>query len=191
MSPRRRRYDDWWNEPGYQAPVRRTVDGGVGVAKPGSATSDEGKALVDGAKRLCTSAVATRARTYARHGQVVGVDLGEKTAVATVQGSGDQPYLLSLYRRDFGDYTADCDCPYGCGERYWCKHAVALAFVVADMIDRDPALLARWTGDPLPAQPAGVRVAPDVLARLAAPIPTLDVGAAMAAAAEVAPPPDA
>lgn len=189
MSPRRRTSDAWWLDSDYQAPVRRAVDGGVKASKPGTATSDEGKALVDGAKRLCTAAIATRARTYARHGQVVGVDVGEKTAVAQVQGSGEQPYLLSLYRRDFGDYTADCDCPYGCGERYWCKHAVALAFVVADMIDHDPALLAHWSGQPAPTPPAGVRIAPDVLQRLAEPLPELDVVAVMASAAEVAPPP--
>ncbi|MDQ1247291.1 MAG: hypothetical protein QG597_1661 [Actinomycetota bacterium] len=162
------------------------------MAKPGKATSAEGVALVTGANRVCTTAVASRARTYARHGQVVGVDLGEKTAVAQVQGSGDEPYLLSLYRRDFGDYTADCDCPYGCGEFYWCKHAVALAYVVADMIDRDLGLLLRWTGDS--AATAGeveaVRIDADRLARLVRPIPSIDVPSLMAAAAEVAPPPE-
>lgn len=159
------------------------------MTKPGKATSAEGMALVDGANQHCSSAIASRARTYARHGQVVGVDLGDKSAVAQVQGSGSDPYLLSLYRRDFGDYTADCDCPYGCTELYWCKHAVALAYVVADIIEHDPSILLRWTGDPPAEVAVGVRIQPDRLARLTEPIQELDVAQVMAAAAEVAPPP--
>lgn len=193
-SPRRRgRNRDQWRDPyGWEAQPRRAVAGGVGVAQPGKATSAEGMALVDGANRLCTTAIASRARTYARHGQVVGVNLGEKSAVAQVQGSGSEPYLLSLYRRDFGDYTADCDCPYGCAETYWCKHAVALAYVVADMIEHDPALLLRWIGDPPIDEDSasGLLIAPERLARLAAPVPPVDIGQVMATAAHIAPPPD-
>jgi uncharacterized Zn finger protein len=169
------------------------VSGGVGVSAPGKAESAEGLALVAGANRLCTSAVASRARTYARHGQVVGVDLGEKTAVAQVQGSGDEPYYLSLYRRDFGDYTADCDCPYGCGETYWCKHAVALAYVVANLIDRELTMLLRWTGESSSAESEQAVVAPiatERLAQIARPRPPVDLERVMAAAAEIAPPPD-
>lgn len=185
--------DDWWRDNGgWEPKPRRAVAGGVGIATPGRAASAEGLALVEGANRLCTAAVASRARTYARRGQVVGVDFGEKSAVAQVQGSGDEPYFLSLYRRDFGDYTADCDCPYGCGETYWCKHAVALAYVVANLIDRDLAMLLRWTGDSdatVAEAAAEVRISLERLAKVRIARPSLDLEQVLAAAADIAPPP--
>ena len=41
--------------------------------------------------------------------------------------------------------AADCTCPYGC-DYDWCKHAAALAYVAAFLLDRDPDVRAVWTG---------------------------------------------
>ena len=158
------------------------------MTKPGKATSAEGMALVDGANQHCSSAIASRAEPRPARSSC---GCGPWRQVRRGAGTGlwQRPYLLSLYRRDFGDYTADCDCPYGCTELYWCKHAVALAYVVADIIEHDPSILLRWTGDPPAEVAVGVRIQPDRLARLTEPIQELDVAQVMAAAAEVAPPP--
>ena len=40
---------------------------------------------------------------------------------------------------------AVCTFPYGC-DGGWCKHAAALAYVAAFLLDRYPAARAVWTG---------------------------------------------
>ncbi len=46
-----------------------------------------------------------------------------------------------------GRVGADCTCPYGC-DYGWCKHAAALAYVAAALLDREAGARARWTGEP-------------------------------------------
>lgn len=173
----------------YAAPAR-PVAGGVGVAKPGRVAGETARAIVDDVLDHCTRAIATRARNYARRGQVVGVEVGERSAVAQIQGSDHLPYDVSLAHRPGKGIVALCDCPYGCTPYGWCKHAGALAYVLADLVDRDPSARERWTGAAESGpqrEPPGEPVAPELLDRLTAPIPAPDRVAVLARAAEVVP----
>jgi uncharacterized Zn finger protein len=46
---------------------------------------------------------------------------------------------------------ASCTCPYTC-DYDWCKHAAALAYVAAFLVDTQPATRAIWTGEQHQAQ---------------------------------------
>jgi uncharacterized Zn finger protein len=137
------------------------------------------------------AAIPGRARTYARQGQVVGVSIEDESAQAQIQGTDVRPYQVGLRRVAPHNFTAECTCPYGCTPRAWCKHAVALAYVVAELVDTDGASAARWTGSLDSDAPLQVSmpVAPELLARLTAPRPHFSARDVLARAAEVVPPP--
>ncbi len=143
MTPRRDRWVDF-DRP--YAP-RRAVEGGVAVSRPGKVTSAEPARLVALAEGRTTSGIASRGRTYARAGQVVEVRLDGGTASAAIQGSDAAPYAVSLVHGSDGAVEATCTCPYGCDAVEWCKHAAALAYVVAHLVDADARLAAEWAGD--------------------------------------------
>ena len=103
--------------------------------------------------------------------------------------------------------AADCTCPYGCDDG-WCKHAAALAYVAAFLLDRDPAARSTWAGVPEPAGSdasapgipgtiADTAVVPgsaltlsaDDLATLRSPIPRRDAQELLAAAEALVPHP--
>ena len=67
---------------------------------------------------------------------------------ARIQGSDPEPYSVRLDRVTISGsdrVAADCDCPYGC-DFDWCKHAAALAYVAAFLIDNDEVVRSRWNG---------------------------------------------
>lgn len=191
MSPRRSGRDPWQRWQTWEAKPRIAVTGGVSVARPGKVSNVDAMAIVAFALGHSSSAIPGRARTYARHGQVVGVSIDDESAQAQIQGSDARPYQVGLHRATPTTFVAECSCPYGCTPHSWCKHAVALAYVVAELVDSDAASAARWTGSVDPDAATGatalVEVSPELLRRLAVPLPALVEHDLLARAAEVVP----
>ena len=193
MSPRRSGRDPWARWDRWEPKPRIAVTGGVEVARPGKVSNVDAVAIIAFALSHSSSAIPGRARTYARHGQVVNVSIDDESAQAEIQGSDPRPYQVALCRTASKSFAADCTCPYGCTPGSWCKHAVALAYVVAELVDSDPASAARWTGSADPAAAAAaaaavpVAVDPELLARLAAPRSDLVQHDVLTRAAEVVP----
>jgi len=180
----------------YDRRPRKTVEGGVKVPRPGQVTNAVAADLVRCLLRNSSTAIASRGRTYARAGQVVEVRVADGEAAAAIQGTGGEPYGVRLAAEGDGSARAGCTCPYTC-DYGWCKHAAALAYVVADLVDRDPAVERAWTGEPAAPQeeaagPTGAdatREVADLLTVLRRGGPSLDGAAQWAAAFEVLPPP--
>jgi uncharacterized Zn finger protein len=132
----------------YSAGPRKEVIGGVVVAKPGKVTREEALALVQQAEYEATPGVLGRGRTYARAGQVVAVTVAPMEFTAQIQGTADEPYEVALRAITIsGSPRADasCNCPYGC-DFGWCKHAAALAYVAAHLLESDEVVRAAWAG---------------------------------------------
>jgi hypothetical protein len=192
----------------YDAPPRRAVEGGVVVANPGKVSDSLAADLVAAAQMESAPQILARGRTYARAGQVVAVHVGAKGFSAQIQGTGAKPYEVRLDRTTISGserVAADCTCPYGCDDG-WCKHAAALAYVAAFLLDRDPAARAAWTGAPAaPASPdpgipgaiadtavvpaSAMTLDPDDLAALRSPLPRQDARELLAAAEALVPHP--
>ncbi|MGV1004906.1 MAG: hypothetical protein ACOYEV_09100 [Candidatus Nanopelagicales bacterium] len=188
---------------------RIEVAGGVAVPKPGSVTGDLATELVSAAVMEARPGILSRARTYARAGQVMAVQAADQQFTAEIQGTARKPYQVSLRRISISGsprVAADCDCPYGC-DLDWCKHAAALAYVAAHLLDRDPTTRARWSGEaveePRPARGksrpesgppvfrASALVMDDSLvAELRTPIERFDVDAIRERAAAIVPLPE-
>lgn len=193
MTPRS--WDGGW----YQAKPRRAVEGGVVVAKPGKVTGEPAAEMVAAAEMETSSAILARGRTYARAGQVVALEVEEGRFSAEIQGSDREPYQVSLLRTTISGsdrVAAHCSCPYGC-DHGWCKHAAALAYVAALLLDTQPGVVAAWTGEDDHAAPAGAarpgeaagRLSEEDLAVLRRPAPAMDGSALLAAAEELVPHP--
>jgi hypothetical protein len=158
--------------------------------------------LVAAAEMESAPQILARGRTYARAGQVVAVHVESEGFSAQIQGTGARPYQVRLDRTTISGserVAADCSCPYGCDDG-WCKHAAALAYVAAFLLDRDPTVRAAWSGAPattgsldegIPGTIAGAAIVPasaltldtDDLAALRSP-PTRLVAHELLAAAE-------
>lgn len=150
----------------FQARPRREVEGGVTVAKPGKVTDPVALTIVEAAAMETSDSILSRGRTYARAGQVIGVQAEPGVFTATIQGSSRTPYevRLATVRISGSDrIDATCSCPYTC-DYDWCKHAAALAYVAAFLIDTQPGTRAVWEGEE-PAQDAAP-LTPDDLAVL-------------------------
>ena len=191
-----------------EAPPRRAVQGGVVVAKPGKVDHPLAEDLIAAAEMESEPQILPRGRTYARAGQVVAVQAEHRSFSAQVQGTGDQPYQVRLDRTTISGshrVAADCTCPYGCDDG-WCKHAAALAYVAAFLLDRDPAARAMWSGEsdtarsPDPGIPESIAetavvpasalsLDPDDLATLRRAIPQHDAQELLAAAESLVPHP--
>lgn len=183
MSPTRRGFGrpEYWD-----APPRREVHGGVAVSRPGRVTDQVALELVSQLPGRTTPGVLSRARTYARAGQVVDVTVDSGTATARIQGSDAQPYEVVLVASP--ELDADCTCPYGCSTYHWCKHAAALGFVLAHLLERDPAVRGRWDGAAA-AEVRTVAVPEGLVELLRGAIPPVDTAAAWAAAEALGGPP--
>lgn len=144
-----------WTEFDRPSAPRRAVAGGVKVPRAWRPQSEEAVRLEVVCEGRTTPGIGSRGRTYARAGQVVEVRVEGGGATAAIQGSDDAPYSVSLTREPDGDVEATCTCPYGCDAVEWCKHAAALAFVVAHLVDTDAGLAATWSGTAPPAAPVG------------------------------------
>ena len=132
----------------FDSAPRRAVEGGVVVAKPGKVSDPLAGELVAAAEIESAPQILARGRTYARAGQVVAVQVAHEGFSAQIQGTGATPYEVRLDRTMISGsdrVAADCTCPYGCDDG-WCKHAAALAYVAAFLLDRDPEARSQWTG---------------------------------------------
>lgn len=181
----------------YSTAKRREVEGGVVVPKPGQVSSAAAKAIVADAQLEASTAILGRARTYARAGQVVSVTVGPQEFTAKIQGSRVQPYSVALRAVMISGTErtdATCDCPYGC-DYGWCKHAAALAYVAAQLLDTDPGIESIWTGsgsgEAAPeAQPELFQVPEGLIARLLLPRPQVDAPAMLTRLTTIAPLPE-
>lgn len=188
-----------WNNRWHNPPPRRSVEGGVAVAKPGKVTTEAALELVAAAEMETDPRILSRGRTYARLGQVVAIQLEEGEFSAEIQGTRAKPYRVRLQRTTISGadrIAADCSCPYGC-DYGWCKHAAALAYVAAFLVESQPATTAAWSGRADDAAAAG-GTAPAVevaeltdaeLAVLRREAPRLDGNGILAAAAWLVPAP--
>lgn len=139
----------------FESRARLSVEGGVAVPKPGKVTHHDALDLVEAAQMETNPRILARGRTYARAGQVIDVHSEPGSFTARIQGSDPEPYLVRLDRITVSGsdrVAADCDCPYGC-DYEWCKHAAALAYVSAFLIDNDEVVRARWSGEEVGAAP--------------------------------------
>jgi hypothetical protein len=155
-----------WTDFDRPAAPRRAVAGGVKVPRSWKPQGEEAARLEVVSEGRTTPGIGSRGRTYARAGQVVEVRVGDRGATAAIQGSDDAPYTVSLTREPDGDVEATCTCPYGCDAVEWCKHAAALAFVVAHLVDTDAGLAAAWSG----TAPVAAEVGPATGGTAAAPV---------------------
>jgi uncharacterized Zn finger protein len=136
----------------YQAKPRVAVQGGVSVAKPGRVSDPDALELLAAAEMETKPSILSRGRTYARAGQVLNVETDGDSFTASIQGSDRTPYQVELTRTMISGSDrihASCTCPYSC-DYDWCKHAAALAYVAAYLIDNQPATRAVWTGEQPP-----------------------------------------
>ena len=134
----------------------------------------------------------TRAKTYARDGAVIDIEVEPGQARGLVQGSRYEPYAVTIHCEpaadgegllglipERGELLAQCSCPDA--ETFGtCKHALAVLLVLADEVSIDTGVLERWRAAdgalPGPRRadeaPAAAAPAVDVLAGvLAAPAP--------------------
>ena len=190
----------------YNTPPRRAVEGGVVVAKPGKVTDPLATELVAAAEVESAPQILARGRTYARAGQVVAVHVEPQGFTAEIQGTKAKPYQVRLDRITISGserVAADCTCPYG-SDYGWCKHAAALAYVAAFLLERDATTRAAWSGTPTTELPDGVAstiadtalvpassltLDPGELALLRSPPPQREAQHLLAAAEELAPHP--
>ncbi|MGB8020302.1 MAG: SWIM zinc finger family protein [Candidatus Nanopelagicales bacterium] len=196
----------------YNPPPRREVAGGVVVPKPGKVTHPLAVELVAAAEMESDTKILSRGRTYARAGQVVAVQVEELCMSAQIQGTRARPYNVKLIRTQISGsdrVAATCSCPYGC-DYGWCKHAAALAYVGAFLLERDEVARVAWQGGangdrsgtaPAGSTPAGSAPGAGLipasalmldaadLASLRSPLSRLDADAMLAAAEAIVPHP--
>lgn len=178
----------------YSTGPRHEVQGGVVVAKPGKVTHVVAEEMIAAAGMESNARVLARGRTYARAGQVVDVQVEPGAFLANIQGTRRKPYQVRLDRVSISGsprVAADCDCPYSC-DYDWCKHAAALAYVAAFLLDQDAGVRVDWTGDAAegPAQPVSVPpLTTDELAALGSTPRTLTAADALAAGEAIVPHP--
>lgn len=138
--------------------------------------------------------ILSRARNYARLGQVVSVRVAPGEFTAAIQGTAEEPYSVALRAVTISGSQrtdASCDCPYGC-DLGWCKHAAALAYVAAHLLDTDPRCRATWTGEGPGTQPHSSVAAPaQLLERLLVPVPAPDMADLLRHATTIVPLPAA
>lgn len=111
----------------------------------------------------------TRAKSYARDGAVIEIDIQPGTARGLVLGSRQEPYEATVYVDpvdpedidaatvtaslvtlvpDRSELALACTCPDADGGTM-CKHALAVMLVMADEVSMQPDVLTRWrTPDP-------------------------------------------
>ena len=108
------------------------------VGKPGAVSHPVAADLIAAAQLEAGPQFLGRGRTYARAGQVMALSMGDGEITAEIQGTEAKPYRVRLFRTRISGADrvgAGCTCPYGCDDG-WCKHATALAYVAAALLDR-------------------------------------------------------
>lgn len=133
----------------------------------------EAQELAELAAVLAEGARLSRGRQYQKRGQVTDLMVEPEAVTASVQGSRDDPYDVTIACKAAGqneraaaevdptavvpkalDIAFTCHCP-DWGDP--CKHGVAVLLEFAREVDDDPSLLLRWRGidDLTPPPPAG------------------------------------
>lgn len=133
----------------------------------------EAQELAELAAVLAEGARLSRGRQYQKRGQVIDLMVEAETVTASVRGSADEPYEVTIACKAAGqnqrsaaavdptavvpkalDIAFTCHCP-DWGDP--CKHGVAVLLEFAREVDDDPSLLLRWRGidDLTPPPPAG------------------------------------
>ena len=133
----------------------------------------EAQELAELAAVLAEGARLSRGRQYQKRGQVTDLMVEPEAVTASVHGSRDDPYDVTIACKAAGqnersaaavdptavvpkalDIAFTCHCP-DWGDP--CKHGVAVLLEFAREVDDDPSLLLRWRGidDLTPPPPAG------------------------------------
>lgn len=105
----------------------------AGRAEPGS----PGAEFLSVAVQNWKAGPAQRGKPYAGNGSIISLDVEGSTVDAYITGSGHE-YLTSIRGAAGGwpfDLSASCDCMYGSMNGDWCKHAVALSYACAALLD--------------------------------------------------------
>lgn len=114
---------------------------GVFVDAPGRARPDgPGEEFLETAGSQWFAGPQGRGRAYARNGSILSLARDGAVVSAVVAGSGGADYDTTIRGvTDRGPYrlTAACDCPYGSQNYDWCKHAIAVGYAVAALLDGD------------------------------------------------------
>ena len=132
-------------------PPRRIID----ANPPGRVPAVMLRAL---AAELSDPGRFSRAKTYARDGAVVDIEIGPGEVRALIRGSRFEPYQTHVRVRpavagasalalvpDRDELRAECTCPDdGAFAGALCKHALATLLVLADEVTIDPQVLALW-----------------------------------------------
>jgi hypothetical protein len=157
----------------------------------------------------------SRAKSYARDGAVIEIDIRPEVVSGLVLGSRRDPYevllvadpaprdeieradpaalgSMTMLIPDRDELAVSCSCPdAGGAPGVLCKHAIALILVLADETSIDPALLTRWrtaAGDGGAARSADVSRLPRRGRAISGPAARLDVLAGMLDATAAFPP---
>ena len=96
-----------------------------------------------------TEKVFGRGGDYCKAGQVLSLIRRGDVLQAAVEGSEDEPYLVSVTFSSNGIQDAECDCPYGEEWDGWCKHIVAALLLCLESpgeIEERPALQTLLSG---------------------------------------------
>lgn len=135
--------------------------GTVTVTNPGAAAGPDARRFVAAVEANMGAAITARARNYARAGRVglPTVTAGESLS-AYVTGS-DRPYRTEVGGLDGSRAWAQCSCPYGCLSLDWCKHAGALGYVGAALLDGSFTGDAEALGPEFASQVCAVGAPPD------------------------------
>ena len=133
----------------------------------------EAQELAELAAVLAEGARLSRGRQYQKRGQVTDLMVEPEAVTASVHGSRDEPYDVTIACKAAGqnersaaavdptavvpkalDIAFTCHCP-DWGDP--CKHGVAVLLELAREVDDDPSLLLQWRGidDLTPPPPAG------------------------------------
>lgn len=83
-------------------------------------------------KLRTTPKVFERGENYYHDGSVLSIVRRGDVLTAEVEGSEDEPYLVSVLFSADGVEEADCTCPYGEEWDGWCKHVVAALLFFRD-----------------------------------------------------------
>ena len=81
------------------------------------------------------SRIATRARAYAKDGNIRKIIYQDNAVSAFIMGQGDLYDTEVTGLKENSAVTASCTCYYQCSPRDWCKHAAALTYVIAAILD--------------------------------------------------------
>lgn len=111
---------------------------GCEVDSPGNAELlGVGEEFLESAGVNFRSGPQTRGRGYARNGAIQSLSRDGDRVQADVRGSGMTYDVVLRGVTDLGPFhlRASCDCPYSCAPRDWCKHAIAVSYAVAALLD--------------------------------------------------------